>query len=390
MTGSPVGAGLVRNQRFHVVDALRGIAALLVLFFHLMFNSAQTDLLQSSAPSAVVELSRYAAHGVAIFFVISGVVICYSVRHLPLTAGAAGNFALRRQVRLDPPYYAVIVLVLLIGFVESRVPELESHSFTLGEVLLNMIYLQDITGVPAVIAVAWTLCIEVQFYLVIILIMLVLRRWKKLGSKSTQTFVIRTVVLGLGVISLAMPWLGWSTGPWFLGYWWMFALGMSIAWVLMGELRVVSGWVIVGSVGLWCLALNIESPASLGGYWAAWLTAIFLLTAVRTGFIAASVPRPLTILGAWTYSLYLIHLTVIDVVMGGLFKVTGKSVAGAWFAYVVGFVASLVAAWLLYELVEKRSVSWAQWLKPASLKAHDVKAVVAHDSVPGEATEPAT
>src|SRR5690606_27649214 len=108
------------------------------------------------------------------------------------------------------------------------------------------------------------------FYLVLILIMMMLRRSKRIDARTTQTLAIRSVVLGLGGVSLAMPWLGWATGPWFLGYWWMFALGMSVAWVLMGELRITAGWVIVGFVGAWCLAMNIQSPASLGGYWAAW------------------------------------------------------------------------------------------------------------------------
>lgn len=368
MTGSPIGTA-VQSQRFHVVDALRGVAALMVLAFHLMFNSAQTDLLQASAPGVFVEISRYAAHGVAIFFVISGLVICYSVRQLSPTWGSAANFALRRQVRLDPPYYVVIVGVLLIAWAESRVPGLEARTFEVSQVLLNLVYLQGIVGVPDILAVAWTLCIEVQFYVVLMLLILAFRRFQSPDSRSTQTPAVRTVVLVLGAVSMAMPWLGWSTGPWFLGYWWMFALGMVISWVLLGEFRIRTGWIVLAAAGVWCAAMNLQTPGVLGGYWAAWATAAFLLIAAQTGFIAASVPRPLALLGAWTYSLYLVHLTVIDVVMGGLLKLGGDSAVAAWTAYVIGAIASLMAAWLLYTLVEKRSLVWAQLLKPSLQEA---------------------
>lgn len=371
MTAVAPSVDLGRSQRFELVDAMRGGAALMVLFFHLLFNSPQTDLLRSSAPMVFVEISRYLAHGVAIFFVISGFVICYSVRRLPLTFAAAGNFALRRQVRLDPPYYVVIAGILLIALAESHVAGLEARTFTVGQVLLNMVYLQDIVEVPAVVAVAWTLCIEVQFYLVLILVMLATRRWR--GHRSTQGTAVRVAVLAIGGVSLAMPWLGWSTGPWFLGYWWMFALGMSIAWVLLAEISSRVGWLIAGVCFLNCIALNLRTPEALGGYWAAWLTAVVLLVAARTGWISATMPRPLVLLGAWTYSLYLVHLTVIDVVMGALFKVTGDSTAAAWMAYAIGFFCSILAAWLLYALVERRSVIWAQKLKPRYLREHGAK-----------------
>ncbi|WP_122262048.1 acyltransferase family protein [Ornithinimicrobium cerasi] len=371
MAATPSSIDLDRSQRFEFVDALRGLAALMVLSFHLMFNSAQTELLQSSAPKAFVELSRYGANGVPIFFVISGFVICYSVRRLPLTFAGAGNFALRRQVRLDPPYYVVIVGVLIIAAAESQVAGLEARSFTIGQVLLNMVYLQDIVGVPAMVAVAWTLCIEVQFYLVLIVVMLATRRWRT--SPSTQGGAVRLVVMILAALSLLMPWLGWSTGPWFMGHWWMFALGMSVAWVLLREISMTTGWALLAVTFVNCLAFNLNSPDSLGGYWAAWLTAVVLLLTVRTGAITSKMPRPLLLLGAWTYSLYLVHLLVIDVLMGAMFKITGQSIAGAWLAYGAGIVGSLVAAWVLYTLVERRSVVWAQKLKPSYVREHGAR-----------------
>lgn len=353
-------------QRFHAVDALRGVAALLVLLFHLVRNSPQADVLDQGLPAALLTLSDYARSGVAIFFVISGFVITYSVRALPLTARAAGNFALRRQVRLDPPYYVVIAVVLALELVQLRLLGLEGRTFTPLQVLTNMVYLQDVTGTPAILGVAWTLCIEIQFYLVLIAVMCVsgvLARSAGVSSVRSRQ-LCRAVVCLLGLGSMALPLVGVDAGPWFLGSWWMFVLGMIACWRLLDEVSSRFAWTAVAIIAIWCALLHLQGRAVVyGGHWFALAAGSFILVLAVSGHLDWRIWRPLLRQGAWSYSLYLVHLPVIAVVMGAIFKVTGTSLPGALAALGGGLVASLASAGVLHHFVEKRSIGWTQRLK---------------------------
>ena len=57
--------------------------------------------------------------GVDIFFVLSGFVIAYSVREARITPRFLGRFALRRSIRLDPPYWITIAIARQSG-ISSR------------------------------------------------------------------------------------------------------------------------------------------------------------------------------------------------------------------------------------------------------------------------------
>lgn len=346
--------------RFHSIDALRGLAAVLVLVFHLFRNSPQTVVLDSVMPGPVVTLLDYSRNGVAIFFVISGFVIAYSTRALGTHLRDAGVFTLRRQLRLDPPYYVVIAVVVAKGIVESQVPGLVVTPVTLPQVLVNMVYLQDITGQPAILAVAWSLCLEVQFYLVVVLMTLVVGRLAR--SAEARHRVTRAMAFTMGVVSLALPLFQVSAGPWFIGLWWMFSLGMALCWFMLGRLSRFGIVVVVVVTGMGCVAVDLV-PGAISdpwhGQWAAWLTAVAILVLILTKRVAQPVPKVVLWLGAVSYSLYLVHLPVIDTVVAGLWKVTPHSVLMAVAGVVVGAAISLAAAALLRRWVEVPALSWS-------------------------------
>lgn len=210
----------------------------MVLLFHLFRNAPQTALLAGTLPLPIQFISDYSRSGVAIFFVISGFVIAHTTRGLGADWREAGRFIARRQVRLDPPYYAMVVLVLIAEFVERRIPGLVYQTRSLRDVAANFAYLQGFVGASPVLGVAWTLCLEVQFYLVVVLIRLVAghrapARWS--GSSR-----VRLMVTALTVLSALLPFSGIETGAWFIGTWWMFGLGMLVYWATVGELSTLS------------------------------------------------------------------------------------------------------------------------------------------------------
>ncbi len=160
------------NPRFCFLDALRGVAASGVVLHHLFFASVMVTVYEGASPSWVRDLFQVGAHGVEIFFVLSGFVIAHSLRNNELSLASLGRFILRRQVRLDPPYWAALVLGLGALWMRNHLPGVQRQPMpSAPELLLNATYLHELFRLPkesAVLEVAWTLCLEIQFYLVFI------------------------------------------------------------------------------------------------------------------------------------------------------------------------------------------------------------------------------
>ena len=155
---------------FPHLDALRGIAALGVLIFHIAFSSALAPVWLRAVPSFVNEAGHTLANGVEVFFVLSGWVIAHSMRRDPLQFSSLLRFLVRRTIRLTPPYWAAIVLSLVLGVIGARLGsgDLLPSATKIG---LNFLYLQNIVGVGNIFSPAWTLCIEAQFYVAFVAIL---------------------------------------------------------------------------------------------------------------------------------------------------------------------------------------------------------------------------
>ncbi|MDF2805112.1 MAG: putative Acyltransferase 3 [Cellulosimicrobium sp.] len=380
--------------RFLPIDAMRGAASVSVLLFHLFRSPPQADVLAATFPAFWVTVSDLARSGVAVFFVISGFVIAYTTRDLGTRARDGARFALRRQVRLDPPYYVMIAAVVVLSGLERLVPGLEARSFSAGDVLLNMVYLQEIVGAEPVLAVAWTLCLEVQFYLVVVLLVWLAGRALRGPARApARGRAVSAAAIVLGVVSLALPFLGTDGGPWFIGTWWMFCYGAVVAWFMVGRLplRVVVAASVV--VGVWCVAVTLWAPVAdpWGSHWFAWLTGVAILAILATRTMSWRPPRVVLYLGTLSYSLYLVHLPVIDTVMAGAYKITGESAAGALVAYLAAGAAAFGAAALLHHWVETPAMRWSARLK--DVDRHTLRAAVArarrHEPAASPAPAPA-
>src|SRR5205085_2689695 len=100
-------------------------------------------------------------------FILSGFVIAYATGRSRITARYAANFALRRSIRLDLPYWAALLIALGCGFA-SRWVLADSRAALPGdwrELAANALYLQTLCGYHSYLPVAWSLCVEFQFYL---------------------------------------------------------------------------------------------------------------------------------------------------------------------------------------------------------------------------------
>lgn len=171
MDDRPVIAQTVKGSpRLTGLDALRGFAALAVTWFHMTHGG---ELLPRSGYLWWIprELGAFGHHGVTLFFILSGFVIPYSL----LRAGVSTKlwpFLGSRLIRLQPPFLAACLLAVGLNLISTLAPghegPLESDAIRSSflQIFLDNVYITGILGKSWILVVAWTLAIEVQFYLI--------------------------------------------------------------------------------------------------------------------------------------------------------------------------------------------------------------------------------
>ena len=153
------------STRLESLDALRGIAALAVCWYHMTHGG---KLLGNGFAA---HASSFGFLGVEVFFVISGFVIPFSMEKTNYHWRHFGSYIKKRLLRVHPPFLIASILAVLLNVISSFVPGYAGSigKGYLSEALLSLAtdstYLSGVLGRPWILVVAWTLAIEVQFYL---------------------------------------------------------------------------------------------------------------------------------------------------------------------------------------------------------------------------------
>jgi len=114
MTGSPLESAprsLPVEHRAHVripaLDGVRGIAILLVMFFHFFQMRGGTNFIG-------VHMSILSHLGVDLFFVLSGFLITGILLDSKHKPNVLRNFYIRRILRIFPLYYLTLLFLFII------------------------------------------------------------------------------------------------------------------------------------------------------------------------------------------------------------------------------------------------------------------------------------
>ncbi len=305
-----------------------------------MFHIA--DLFEPVSP-IVHRFAMQGHFGVPLFFAISGYCMFASAESTNAKRDLASSFLIRRLIRIMPPFWLSILVVLAVPFIVALISLAKSghyewpHTDWMIFSALDWLQLATLTrpffhsGVPPhetfspVNAVYWTLAIELQFYLVMAAAVWFKDRWKR----------VVLAVLGVSLITYVWPFAGEAL---FLAYWPAFALGMALrlahvrgitpAAVFKGRELLLStvGASAVLALGLAVallpsLQFRVYSPAGHPVFALVALASIVFLWlmggvehGLRRAQLAESCARagrrsllPLLWVGQSSYSLYLLH-----------------------------------------------------------------------------------
>jgi peptidoglycan/LPS O-acetylase OafA/YrhL len=368
------------NERLVFIDSLRGLAATAVATYHIHRYGPLHEAADSLIPEPLAVIFEHGWMGVQVFFVISGFVIAYSVRAALITPRYLANFALRRSIRLDPPYWTTIAVVLLLfslGGPLNQVDPLTDAPAT-GQLLAHPFYLQDILGHGNVSVGFWSLCIEVQFYLLLVVALGIAqwcgRKWgQRSGNAETASFLLLTGPLAL--FSLAQYDPGGRFDVWIVHFFCMFFLGVLAFMTYQRRLAPAWFW---GYVALMLLRLGISWSLEIA---CATVAGVTIYAAGKTGGLNRWLAHPvLQYFGRISYSLYLIHYPVSWLVVGIGYQLTGTAALPAlvWHALALGL--SIAAAHVLHCCVEAPSMALARRLKPvetADLPMFEIRSATA-------------
>jgi peptidoglycan/LPS O-acetylase OafA/YrhL len=292
---------MAQTGRYQNLDALRGIAALSVLAHHALRHvwSAmpdQTGWLQAVALDDF-DLGRF---GVVVFFLISGYVI-------PLSFSGpdpARKFVVSRFFRLYPAFWFAVLLMTAVLILNGEAPATR-------QVLANLTMVYPAFGEPALSIVYWTLLIELMFYglALALFVMGALERPVVIGT-------IALVAIASAAIPIAANLAGASLPIRFGGY--------HLSFLLLGCLirqsrhhlphaRAMTLVVLVAIAATQPLVAGLLSGPFAGYSLATPLGAMLPVAAAIAVFLLSWMDRfqlqgaAVLSLGAWSYSIYLLH-----------------------------------------------------------------------------------
>lgn len=295
--------------------------------------------------------------GIQIFFVLSGFVIAYSLRQAQMNLSFFIKFFIRRSVRLDPPYWVVIALILSIAGIAHLT--FKSHlgfPFTTSQIYYNLFYLPDLMQVVLIVPVAWTLCIEFQFYIFFALLLLFTQRLK--NSYALCIWGILFVFSLLENTPLAvLP----AKPLTFIPHWYSFFLGCATCWAVLEKINPKFLFFLYLTVFL--CSFWTPSPHVLTSFGVAALIYLVAYWGKLHDYLKQTFFQ---YLGRISYSLYLIHwpvgMKLVDIgynIMG-----EGKNLPISIFTlWLVSLLLTLACADLFYRIIERPSLHLSRNLR---------------------------
>ena len=174
------------------LDGIRGLAALFVVLNHI-FERAWPEYPGANHAPFWAAWLIYGRAGVAVFIILSG----FSLGLGPARSGwrfkSIATYAHRRAWRILPPYWAALAFSLVMTWyvlAQPRLPVPDGKS-----VVVYGLLVQDTFSVGSPNVAFWSIAIEVQLYVVLPLLLLLVRRI----SARAMVGVVAAIVVTIGV-----------------------------------------------------------------------------------------------------------------------------------------------------------------------------------------------
>jgi peptidoglycan/LPS O-acetylase OafA/YrhL len=341
----------MKLRHYKELDGVRGIAALMVMFFH-FFQDVTTG---NSFLATVQKYSAFGWTGVSLFFVLSGFLITRILLNSKERPSYFLNFYARRTLRIFPLYYLFLVIFYFL------VPALEHLPIApFNQQIWYWVYLQNFATTfywpNAGPEHFWSLAIEEHFYLFWPLLVYFL------DKKKTKVAIISIIFISIATRSVMLA-NHIDVSRFTFARLDELALGSLLAiWELEGKLKDIDGrkflllfvLTVIPTIALWTLTTGLAIDAIQISKFILMALCYFgligyILTIKEEHFIKKVLGiRALTYTGKISYGLYVYHPLC--------FYLLGKylSIGSVFLSFIVRFGFVYATASLSYYLFESR------------------------------------
>lgn len=300
------------------IDGLRFVAILSVVLYHISAFLAVKSVgvwVDPTAKSYLVNYLDLGHLGVQLFFAISGFILSYPFISYYLNGGQKPNikrYFTRRVTRLEPPYIVSILVFALILYLFNRYP--------LREILLSSLasltYCHNIINpqsLPWINFVLWSLEIEVQFYILTPLLVMVYRFGRPVRIVA---FLLITTTLFYYNTHFAFQYISILN---FLPY---FLIGFILAelYLLKHLTRIPNLLAYILTTlsfsAIW-ITETLECKSIMTPFMAMYIQLVMILTFYYFVLFNRNIKqlfsnKAITIIGGMCYSIYLLHYGIIS------------------------------------------------------------------------------
>lgn len=333
------------SNRMPLIDALKAIAAMLVLLNHFSSYGPLAAAAREAFPATFGWLFEYARMAVQVFLVIAGFL---AARGLSAQGQALAVSPLpliwKRYLRLAVPYLAAIALAIIGAAIATQWMDDEAipARATFSQWLAHALLLHGILGIDALSAGVWYIAIDFQLFALMALLL-----W-------SGRFRILAPALVLGVATLSLFWFNRDAelDNWAIYFFGSYGLGAAAWWA--SDRRQMSAWLgVIATVAIAALIVDFRLRIVLA------LGVALLLGFGRRSGLLENWPnvRPLAFLGQISYSVFLVHFPILLIANGLYTRFELDSTPAAMISLALAWAASILAATLFYHGVESPAAS---------------------------------
>ncbi|MBI1266699.1 MAG: acyltransferase family protein [Cryomorphaceae bacterium] len=309
------------------ITLLRGIAAMMVCVYHIFsYSDERGSLLPLQDP--LRKIAAYGSEGVFMFFVISGFVIPLSLFHSGFKLGDFPRYIARRWVRIELPYLAALLIMLVDRFIMHRNWNID-FGIDWQIIVHHIFYTIPFSNYPWINVIFWTLAIELQFYVVVGVL------FSLLNSPKKWVPYVAIAIFTLSPLVIEDARFVFHYAP-------LFAMGMYVLHAKKIDQNKLVSAAVISAIAVFSLWLHGPKMAGI-----AYLSALFILLVdmkKNTG----------KWLGERSYSLYLIHGAVGLHVIHFLYEYAEVYILRVVLA-LLGIAASVAVAHYFWYFVEDKA-----------------------------------
>ena len=341
-------------KRLAFVDALKAVASQLIVLHHLAFYGPMSDVANDLAPELFFWLSKNARVAVQVFLVIGGFLAAKALAPAgQLTASSPLVLIRKRYFKLVLPYAAAVLFSIFSAAIARHLMDHDSipDPPTGWQLLAHIALLQSILGFDSLSAGVWYIAIDFQLFSLFLLMLWLARGVGHAYVRASTVGITLVTALALASLFAFNRDADWDN--WALYFFAAYALGVLAYWASRSEAK--TGWLLV-MAGVVAVALSVDFRSRIA---VALLTALALGSAQRWHFIDSR-PRSalLAYLGKISYSVFLVHFSVILVVNAVFSRFAADNPTANALGIILAWVASTAVGALFYRLVESHTAGW--------------------------------